>query len=65
MTKAMVDKEIELEAQKRLETEAMHEADEAESRALCQGMMADAKKNRPTFNSSCLKVLNNFQGIFY
>ena len=64
VTKTQQKKLEELEAQKRLETEVLHQTEEAERRALCKAMMADGAAKRPSLNNSCLKVLNNFQGNF-
>ena len=40
-----------------------HQQEEAETRALGRAMIADAAEKRPSFNNSCAKLLNNFQGI--
>lgn len=61
ISKAMQDKEDEAEANKRMQTEVMHQTEEAERRALGRAMLADAASNRPSFNNSSLKLLNNFQ----
>lgn len=63
MTKKQQEKELEAEAKKRLDVEVHHQREEAETQALGQAMMKDAEKNRPSLNTSCLKLLNNFQGI--
>ena len=55
-------KEIEQEAQRKLDTEILHQREEAERRALGQAMMSDAAKNRPSLSNSCLNLLNNYQG---
>lgn len=55
-------KEMEAEAQRRLNAEVAHQTEEAETRALGRAMMADANSNRPSFSNSSLKLLNNFQG---
>ena len=55
-------KEKEQEAQRRLDTEVLHQAEESERRALCQAMISEAEKNPSALNSACLNVLNNFQG---
>lgn len=58
-------KEQEKEAQRRLDAEIAHQKEEAETRALGKAMMQDGAKNRPGFSNSCMKLLNNFQGINY
>lgn len=50
------------EAQHKLDTEMVHQRDEAETRALCDAMLADASSNSQRLNSSCSKLLTNFQG---
>lgn len=56
-------KDDEMEAQRQLEIELLHQREEAETRALGQAMLADAAANRPSFNQSSLNLLNNYQGI--
>ena len=51
------------EAQRQLDTEVKHQKEEAEARALGRAMLTDSALNRPSFNHSCLNVLNSYQGI--
>lgn len=62
VTKAATKKEQQQEAQRRLDAEIAHQQEEGETRALSKAMLADAAKNRPSFNTSCTKLLANFQG---
>lgn len=55
-------REREKEAQRKLDTELLHQTEESTRRSLVKKMMSDAASNSPTLNQSCLKVLNNFQG---
>ena len=50
------------EAPRKIEREVLHQNEEAQTRALGRAMIADAEENRPSFNASCLKLLNHFQG---
>lgn len=59
---ALERKEREKDAQRRLDTEVRHQAEETERRDLCEKMMSDASSNSSSINNSCLNVLNNFQG---
>ena len=61
----MLQKEQEAEAQRRMDVEVRHQKEEAETGALARKMMSDANKNRSTLNSSCCKLLNNYQGKLY
>lgn len=62
ISNAKQQQEQEQEAKRRLDTEVMHQTEEAETRALGRAMMADAAGKRPSFNTSCLNLLNNFSG---
>lgn len=62
-SKSTTQQEQEAEAKKRLETEVMHQTEEAETRALGNKMMSDAASKKPSFNTSCANLLNNFQGM--
>ena len=64
-SKAAQEKELQVEAKRRLDIEIQHQKEEAETRALGRAMLSDASKNKPSFNNSCLKLLNNFQGTFF
>lgn len=64
-SKSALQKEQEAEANRRLQTEMLHQTQEAKSRALGKTMMSDAVNNKPSLNISCLKVLNNFQGRLF
>lgn len=55
-------KEEEKEGQRKIDTEVRHLKEEAERRSLGRAMLSDAASNRPSFNTSCLNLLNNFQG---
>lgn len=61
ISEAQQKKEEEQEAQRKLDIEVLHQQDESKRRALGKAMLADAAANRPTFNKSALKLLNNFQ----
>lgn len=61
--KAVQLKEHEDEAKRRLDTEVRHQRDEAKTKALANAMLRDASSNKPAFNNSCVKLLNNFQGL--
>lgn len=61
-SKEALKKEEEAEAKRRMDIEIRHQTEEAETRALGRKMMFDATKNKPSFNASCCKLLNNFQG---
>ena len=50
-------------AEYQLRTEIQHQKEESERTALVNEMLSDAKANSPKFNTSCLNVLRNFQGI--
>lgn len=65
VSKEVLKKQKQSEAQRRLDTEVKHQTEEAERSTLGKAMMSDAAANRPSFNNSCLMLLNNFQGIFY
>ena len=58
-------KEAEADAQRRLAVELNHQKHESERRALVRKMVSDGEGNKATFNTSCLNVLNNYQGIYY
>ena len=56
-------REREAEAQRKLETELRHQREESERRALGQVVLSDAAAaNNTSLNSSCWKLLTNFQG---
>lgn len=50
------------EAQRQLDVEFRHQKEEAEKRVMGRAMMTDAINNRPSFNRSCLNLLNSYQG---
>lgn len=50
------------EAERRIAVEMKHQMEESETRALIKAMMKEGKSDQSPFNSSCLKLLNNFQG---
>lgn len=60
MVNAQKDKQR--DAERKLDTEVLHQKEEAETRALTKTMMSDAAAKKPSLNNSCLNVLNNFQG---
>lgn len=64
--KAKVNKSVENKklAEYKLQAEIKLQNEEAERRALANAMSSDAKGNRPTFNTSCTKLLRNYQGNF-
>ena len=62
MSKALQKKQIEAEGKRRLDTEVLHQREEATTSALGRAMMSDAANNRSSLNNSALKLLNNFQG---
>ena len=53
--------DLQREAENDLDTELQHQVEESERRALANTMLDDAAKNSPTFNTSCLNLLSNFQ----
>ena len=57
-------KEREIDAQRKLDTEVMHQTEESERRALGKAMMKQAG-GKNSFNRPCLDLLNNFQGKNY
>ena len=62
MTKKMRIQEQKAEAKRRLDIEVRHQTEEAETRAPARKMMSDAASNKPSFNTSCTNLLNNYQG---
>ena len=62
VSEARKKKEEEQEAQRKLDVEILHQQEESQRRALGRAMLSDAASNRPTFNKSTVKLLNNFQG---
>lgn len=48
-------------AEFKLQAEIKQQNEEAERRALANAMFSDGKANRPTFNTSCTKLLRNYQ----
>ena len=64
-TQTTSKKDEEKESQRRLDTEVLHQTEEAERRALGRAMMSDAANNKRSFNNSCLKLLNNYQGMIF
>ena len=59
---AKEQKQQEEESKRRLDMEILHQTEEGHTKSLGKKMMSDAASNRPSFNSSCLNLLNNFQG---
>ena len=57
-----MQEENEKEAKRRLDTEVMHQTEEAKMSVLAKKMMSDAKSNKPSTFTSCANLLNNFQG---
>lgn len=55
-------KEQEDEAKRRLDTVVRHQKEEGRTKSLATAMLNAASSNKSSLNSSCLKLLNNFQG---
>lgn len=64
MSEAQERKEQEKEGQRKIDTEVMHLNEEAKRRSLGRKMLADdGAGKKQSLNTSCLNLLNNFQGI--
>lgn len=57
-----LEQEEEQEAQRKLDTEVLHQKDEAERRGLVREMLSDAESQRSSLNTSTFNLLANYQG---